>query len=68
MSVDLPAPFWPIKQCTWPLVTVDAAESTDARIILDQAADLQQRSTRFVHAHRPLFDPIPGAAPALVLD
>jgi hypothetical protein len=47
---------------------VDAAESTDARIILYQAADLQQRTTRFVHAHRPLFDHILGAAPALVLD
>jgi hypothetical protein len=47
---------------------VNATKGAYAGIVLNQPADLQQRAPRFAHAHRPLFDPIPGAAPVLVLD
>ena len=46
MSVDLPAPFWPIRQCTWPWSRSGRRrpEHAHSRIVLDQPADLQQRT------------------------
>ena len=54
ISVDLPAPFGPSRQCTSPGVDVevDPVERAHARVLLGDAADLEQRRRSSLIAHR----------------
>ena len=52
ISVDLPAPFWPSRQCTSPArdLEADAVERPDARERLDDAVEAQHDAVRLRRA------------------